>query len=160
MVQIKGSTPFPFQTSFLTVSLPPCFLCHPTLILSVLLSFFLLCSYCSSCLSQETLISSLRGEWSSATNTAAPRRSFQNVTQYSIGAHIFGPGNAYMYALGCKTGTHQIWGDFVLKYKGEALGMLYHHHHHRQHHNMLSLRWGNKLLRSSVNLRCTEGSWR
>jgi hypothetical protein len=64
------------------------------------------------CLPQETLIFSLRGECAPGTNTFVSRLSFQHVIQNSIRAHIFTPYIAYIYALGCKMGTHQIEHDW------------------------------------------------
>lgn len=104
-ISLPNILPFVLSSPLVSFSYYVSFIC-------AFLSFLVPCSYYSLCLSQETLIFSLRGGRASGPNTFVSRLSFQHVIQNSIRAHIFTPYTAYMYALGCRMGTHQIGRDW------------------------------------------------
>ena len=107
--QIKGSTPFPFQTSFLSFPIFLSFLSDPTLVLSSSLS--LLSSPPLIFISRDTCF---QFSWwvLPPTSTFVSRLSSPYVIQKRFHTRIFKSYQAHMYAFKYKTRTHQIERDW------------------------------------------------
>lgn len=112
--QIKGSTPFPFQTSFLPFPVFLSFLFDPTLVLSssslsflVPSSYFYLKGHLFS-----VLVVGIPPPTPSKTSTFVPTLSSPYVIQKIFHTRIFKSYEANICAFKCKTGAHQTERDW------------------------------------------------